>query len=362
MAFEIDLLPVGNGTKSGDAILLRYGDLDNGSDKQTVILIDGGYEVTADKIKQHLQKYYNCRSNGKYVIDLVILSHPDSDHVSGLAAIAQDDEIQINYILMQRPWDELDPSLFADGRITKASLERRIKNVFSKAVELDRATEDCENLSWYTDTINCPFGATLKILGPSKEFYRKLIAECSKTPPTASGINETTCNSASLEEEEDFYEDQEIEWNDNETTSLINESSLILLFEYKDTDGKDHKILFTGDAGKRGLTEAIRYADEIGISLENIEIIKMPHHGSRKNVSPEIMDSLYSQGTTCYISCSGNDEGHHPSKRLVNLLIQKGYRVLSTSGSTLHRSHNAPERNNFKKAEEKPYYPKMEKL
>lgn len=362
MAFEIDLLPVGNGTKSGDAILLRYGDLGRGGDKQVVILIDGGYEDTTDIIKLHLQQYYNCRStDGKYVIDLAILSHPDNDHVSGLAKLAEDDEIQINNILMQRPWDELEPSLFADGRITNASLKRRLQDMFSKAYKLHCATTTCNSLSFETRFIDCLLGASITILGPSKESYRDLIAECDKTPQSASGINETY-SSTSIEEEEDFYEGQEIEWDDNEKTSLINESSLIILFEYKDTDGKNHKILFTGDAGKRGLTEAIQYADENDISLKDIEIIKMPHHGSRKNVSPEIMECLFSQGTTCYISCSGKDEGHHPSKRLVNMLIQKGYRVLPNSGSILHRGHNAPERVGYKKAKEKSYYPKMEKL
>ena len=37
MGFEIDLLPVGNESKGGDAIALRYGNLDGHRDEQTVI-------------------------------------------------------------------------------------------------------------------------------------------------------------------------------------------------------------------------------------------------------------------------------------------------------------------------------------
>ena len=42
MAYEIDFLPVGDGSKSGDAIALRYGNLTDSS-QQTVVIIDGGY-------------------------------------------------------------------------------------------------------------------------------------------------------------------------------------------------------------------------------------------------------------------------------------------------------------------------------
>ena len=48
------------------------------------------------------------------------------------------------------------------------------------------------------------------------------------------------------------YVKGKITWNDNETTSSINESSLIILFEYENV-----KILLTGDAGKEGLRQAI---------------------------------------------------------------------------------------------------------
>ena len=92
MAFEIDLLPVGSGKKSGDCIAMRYGDLVNGKEKQTVIVVDGGYAGTwKDTLKPFLRKYYNCEIYGKLHIDLVILSHPDQDHVSGLVEMAKDE-------------------------------------------------------------------------------------------------------------------------------------------------------------------------------------------------------------------------------------------------------------------------------
>lgn len=56
MAFEIDLLPVGSEKKSGDCIAMRYGDLVSGKDKQTVIIVDGGYANTwKGTLKPHLK-------------------------------------------------------------------------------------------------------------------------------------------------------------------------------------------------------------------------------------------------------------------------------------------------------------------
>lgn len=74
-----------------------------------------------------------------------------------------------------------------------------------------------------------------------------------------------------------------------------------------------------------------------------IDIIKMPHHGSRKNVSPSIMKAFVGSGEL-YYSCASDDLGHHPSLRLINLMNEMGFRQLSTSGSTLHWGKSAPNR------------------
>ncbi|MBA7494888.1 hypothetical protein ES702_05466 [subsurface metagenome] len=42
MAYEIDYIPVGEDEKSGDSILLRFGNLSGSREEQTVIVVDGG--------------------------------------------------------------------------------------------------------------------------------------------------------------------------------------------------------------------------------------------------------------------------------------------------------------------------------
>lgn len=182
MAFEIDLLPVGSEKKSGDCIALRFGDLENGCQNQTVIVVDGGYGCTwKDTLKPHLQKYYNCEYEGKLHIDLVILSHPDQDHVSGLVEMANDDDVEIGCVMMHRPWIELTPSWFKDGRITKESLKSKLGDVFEKAKDFDDATSTVvpAHLELGTYDLN---DAKITILGPSSKWYKTCIANCEKTP------------------------------------------------------------------------------------------------------------------------------------------------------------------------------------
>lgn len=339
MAFEIDLFPVGSEKKSGDCIAFRYGDLEAGKKRQTVVVVDGGYASTwSDTLKPHLQKYYNCKYDGKIHIDLVILSHPDLDHVSGLVEMANDDEVEITMIMMHKPWNELTPSWFKDGRITKQSLKERLGEAFEKAKQLSDTTKNVNKikLSPGKYVFN---KANFYILGPSDDFYKTCIANCEKTPDKDGKVNELPRAQSSiggLEFEE--YEEGNITWDDTENTSPINESSLIVLFEYEKV-----KVLFTGDAGKEGLRQAIQFANEHGIRLNDCNIIKMPHHGSRKNVNPEIMDNFIGS-KQLYYSCASDDLGHHPSMRLINMLNEKGFKQLSTSGCTLHWGVDAPDR------------------
>ena len=79
LCFEIDFHPVGSGSKSGDAISLRYGKLNSSTNFfQKIIVIDGGIIESGQKLVQHIKNIYNSDT-----VDLVINTHPDNDHCSG---------------------------------------------------------------------------------------------------------------------------------------------------------------------------------------------------------------------------------------------------------------------------------------
>jgi glyoxylase-like metal-dependent hydrolase (beta-lactamase superfamily II) len=129
MAYEIDLLPVGD-KKSGDAICIRYGNPLT-SDYQ-VILIDGGYSDDSGKIIDHITRYYQTDR-----IDHMILSHADNDHACGLIGAFK--HFKVGAIYMNRPW------LYASqifhhfhGNFTLAGLIDDIKSRHEYLIELEK--------------------------------------------------------------------------------------------------------------------------------------------------------------------------------------------------------------------------------
>jgi len=360
-ALEIDLLPVERGDHSGDCIALRYGNLEKGGSEQTVIVIDGGYASNAEALKKHLKTYYKCIINGKVHINIVFLSHPDQDHVEGLAKLFEDNEVVVDNLVAMIPWRVMTPKWFRDGRITQNSLDKKLEDAFNPLLTLENIAEKKKVKIIKTTSLRnpCVFnGATMTTLGPELNFYKTCIANCEKTPDKAENVKPVgESTTFSDNDKEETYIPGKIQWNHSEGTSAINESSHIMLFEYN-----GHKILFCGDAGKEALNAAKKYAKDNNIVLNDIDIIKMPHHGSRKNVDPSIMNTFAHKGCRCYISCKAGDEGHHPSKRLVNMLLEKGFSVLTTSGATLHKGWDAPERDGWKPVNSLPIYPKIEKL
>ena len=357
--WEIDLLPVSESKKSGDCILLRFGKLYQGKSKQKVIIIDGGYADTAQTVKKHLRKYYKCEQNGKLNIDLMVLSHPDNDHISGLVKLMEDDEIIVRGLLLNAPWYTMDRSWFKDGRITEDSLERSLKEVFDKlAFLINTAQDKGTKVIYATDYLGtCTFGnAKLHILGPDEEFYNQCIANSEKTKDKADDVPDISEAKTFSSDTEENYIKGRIEWADEDSTTAINESSIVFMFEYENV-----KILFTGDAGRCALPKAFEYAKNKGIDISDASIIKMPHHGSRHNFHPDIFKDFTGEGQTCYISCTQGDEGSHPSKRLVNQLLEMGFKVLMTAGSILHRGNNAPDRG-WKRASSLNYYATIERL
>src|SRR5690606_23751202 len=80
---------------------------------------------------------------------------------------------------------------------------------------------------------------------------------------------------------------------DYESTGARNESSAVL---YADIDG--YKVLLTGDAGKQALHNSADYAENIlGIKLSECTFVQMPHHGSRRNVSPSVLNRILGEVT-----------------------------------------------------------------
>jgi beta-lactamase superfamily II metal-dependent hydrolase len=330
-ALEIDYLAVGDGTRSGDAIALRYGVFENGEWKsQYVMTIDGGNKNTGEQLVKHIKEIYKTS-----VVNCAILTHPDGDHASGMKVIVE--SLDVKAILMHRPWrhrKDLSDSV-VDGRVTADSLTDTLKEAYRYAHEIEEVaikrkieiTAPHQGFYFHHGD-DVPM---LRILAPGKDFYLDLIRQSGKTPEMeAEEIIEK--NVEFSEDKKEVDEDMRFETEnlteEHGETSAENDMSLIILLEVA-----GRRVLFTGDAGTMGLYKAIEYSVKNKIDLTTLDVFHVPHHGSRRNLSKGILK--YISAKQAYISCAAKGAPSHPSAIVTNALIRRKMKPYCTQGRGL---------------------------
>lgn len=331
-ALEIDYLPVGEGTRSGDAIALRFGNYENGIWKnQTVFTIDGGNKESGERLVEHVTEVYKTDK-----VDRAILTHPDGDHASGMQVVLEN--LHVGKVWMHRPWrywSDLKDSI-NDGRITKKSFDEGLKEAYQFAYNIEQIALR-KKIEIFAPHQGCHYSVKdqniLTVLAPGKDFYLDLIRQSEKTPEMTSIEIEKKSFSFLTESKEEAYEDMTFETEhlteEDGQTSSENDMSLIMMLEVA-----GRRVLFTGDTGTMGLYKAIEYSVKNNIDLKNLNVFHVPHHGSRRNLSKGILK--YINSNAAYISCSKEGEPVHPSAVITNALIRRGIKPYSTAGLGLY--------------------------
>ena len=327
--FEVDFVKAGD-NKSGDAIALRY--RRNNETQTSVHVVDGGYTEDGQKLVDHINSQYGSPER----IDNVILTHPDRDHAGGLMTVLE--SFEIGTLWMNRPWNHIADLLpMFEYEYTEEGLVQRLKRDFPNTAALEKAAE---NLGIEVRDVfqGTNIGGFL-VLSPSRDFYLELVVASEKTPEAE--------REASFTGQVYSFVRQAIRsvsalWGvetgllgGTEGTSAENEMSVIQLGIFSSGN-----ILLTGDSGVKALDEAYNYAIQLGIQLPGLTHFQVPHHGSRHNLSTEILDkwlgqrlpSMPSPGqytVATLISAHENDEDH-PRKSVVRALWHRGANVCST--------------------------------
>ena len=357
MGYEVDVLGVGKESKSGDAIALRWGNLHGSRSEQKVVLIDGGFQETAEDVVTHIKSYY-----GTTIIDAVVSTHPDKDHVNGLHVVL--DELTVKKLWIHKPWEHNQglAEKFLDGRVTDESIGRRLKESLDSASDLVAKAER-KNIHIVEPFLGISLHnqGPFRVLGPSWQFYESLIPEFDGMPQAkatfSSFLAEITGSVARAMKR--FTSTWGVDaLDDEDTTSAKNNSSAITLLT---VDGR--YLLFTGDAGITALTYAADQLDAVRNGAE-LRFIQIPHHGSRRNVGPAILDRLIGrpvgQGETRSISAIASTakkgEPKHPRKAVMNAFNHRGASALATRGKTICHSHDAPGRKGWTAVTPDDYY------
>ncbi len=227
----------------GDAIFVRTA-------QQVDILIDGGPD---ERVLECLSRHMPFWDRS---LDMVIMTHPDADHSTGLISVVERYRIASFYT-------ESIPGRTDVFKRLEANLAK--KKLSAKYLHTGDRISDGE-------------GFSLSILWPS-------LSEISKI-------------------------------DQNRTNLRLNEFSVIQLLEYG-----VFSALFTGDADYEVM-------NRIAGSARSINILKVPHHGSRTGMSDNFL-TIVSPEVSVISLGAGNSYGH-PARESLDLLKAHNSKILRT--------------------------------
>ena len=87
---------------------------------------------------------------------------------------------------------------------------------------------------------------------------------------------------------------------------------------------------------------ATHFANQNKLPMQDFMFVQIPHHGSRRNVGPSILNTILGpikpKGTQphsyAFVSAPKDDDTH-PRKMVLNAFIRRGYQVAATQGKRI---------------------------
>ncbi|MEJ7567761.1 MAG: MBL fold metallo-hydrolase [Gaiellaceae bacterium] len=319
--YEIDFLPVGDGGRSGDAIAVRFNRPDTGA--LAHVIVDAGFKDDGEALVEHVKTYYQTDS-----VDIAILTHPDGDHIGGMGEVLRGlnvGELWLHH-LGSRGGGGLPAADAVDELIEVAQNEgTRVAEAFAGAQA---------------------FGGALTILGPTVDYYEQLVAEQQLVSTSVAGTGRAASFGATVTVLAQRFLAAlpvEVPFGDAGGTSPRNNTSMVTLLQLE-----GQQLLLTADAGVPALDRALDWADENGMTVYQPAFTQLPHHGSRHNASSALLDRILgstrqAQTRTAFVNVVEEAE-KHPSPRVANGFMRRGYAVGATRGKAIQKGHNAPTR------------------
>jgi hypothetical protein len=101
--------------------------------------------------------------------------------------------------------------------------------------------------------------------------------------------------------------------------------------------------------------------------LQQFTFVQIPHHGSRRNVGPTILNRILgliqAEGLEsrfgAFVSAPA-DDNTHPRKIVLNAFIRRGGRIVATQGSKAIHYGGFPKREGYVNATTLPFSPRVE--
>jgi beta-lactamase superfamily II metal-dependent hydrolase len=309
--FRIELLPA----KHGDAILVEYG---KGA-KRSLFLIDGGPTNGTKEFKARLDKIAGP-------LELLVVTHVDADHIEGIVRLLRSKVVKPDVTeVWFNGWDQMSDALGpVQGEYLSALIKQ--KNLPWNAAKPFKGKAVTVQDDAALPTADLPGGMRLTILSPNKaklaklrKVWEQVVEEAGLKPGVAKKALKKLEKARGLKPLDQLgdwvkkYCDTEFEPDDAEA----NGSSIAFLAEF---DGKS--CLFLGDAHADVVEKSLnRLCAERHESRLPVDAFKLPHHGSRHNLSKELLDLVKCRR---YLFSTNGDKFGHPDVDSIAKVIRYG--------------------------------------
>jgi beta-lactamase superfamily II metal-dependent hydrolase len=313
---KIKFLKAGN----GDSFLLSFKD----GEQNRNILIDSGvgstYYDNATNTYGELKVEIDKIKGKNEVIDLLILSHIDNDHICGLTEWFSRDEDA--HKLIKNIWFNSGKTIAeylkeAENKDLQIGLKvfKNGQTGVTEAIEFENYL--VKHKIWdkkiviQGDVLE-GYGVKIQILSPDKAQLIKLLKEYKKV----------TCDDA-------YTAPKEKDWGKNISDFIKeeNENGFKFLQDNSPKNGSsisfiltinEKCFLFLGDSHPKGI---VSYLKQMGYNKEKplkVELLKISHHGSKSNTNKELIELVK---TDNYFISTDSTGHNHPNKRTLARII-----------------------------------------
>jgi hypothetical protein len=253
------------------------------------MLIDGGRAGRGDTLPEGLAARFRRQPPAERAFDLVICTHLDADHIGGLIPLFRNPP---EGFTAHDVWFNGDRQLLGDvlSFDQADSLSRLLRNrPWNRCFQGDAiAVPDSGELP----QIDLP-GLRLTLLSPLRKTLERLSHVW--TREVAKTERQRLASDTQTPPDVLRGSDAGVAWEDLATNpytpdpSLPNRSSIAFLAEHQDGS----RVLFGADARAETLQDGLRRLDGTPWGQPyRVDLCKVPHHGSSRNLSPELLARL----------------------------------------------------------------------
>ncbi|MBN1660534.1 MAG: MBL fold metallo-hydrolase [Anaerolineae bacterium] len=321
---RIEMLPADN----GDCLWIEYGPPHN----VRRILIDGGTHATYEPLRERIKRLGEVERT----FELLVVTHVDNDHIDGVVRLLQNPDLNYKFDdVWFNGWDQLrPPDSDPRGPVQGEYVAARLKHLGLRWNRHFDAGPVVVQPGVPLPRIRFAGGLELVLLSPVpsrlaklRKEWRRVITRAEKDYPDPGSTGDWL---HVLDEDSRYDPDKDrprglpvpdveqlLETRYRGDNRAANGSSIAFLLEYKGA-----RCLLAGDAHPTVLEDSVKqYLNELGLKRLPLDAFKVPHHGSKNNVSRRLLSLVDCRR---YLVSTDSRSHHHPDDEAMARILAYG--------------------------------------